>query len=232
VVRASLCGDWEGSVGPLLHRVSNQYDVFDCPKRVTHAGRHRGRAYVLSAPYVERQSPRPRAPPVVVILETQRLTLRHLERADLPELYALYRDPEIRRYFPDGTRTLEQTRDELEWFLHGHPHHPQLGLWATVEKRTGSFLGRCGLIPWSIDGRLEVELAYLIDKPRWGEGLATEAARGIVAHARMSLGLSRLICLIVPGNQRSAAVAEKLGMRFEREHTDEFGLCHIYAMSL
>ena len=31
---------------------------------------------------------------------------------------------------------------------------------------------------------------------------------------------------------RSVSVAKKVGMRLEREHTDEYGLCHIYAMSL
>ena len=168
----------------------------------------------------------------MVILETQRLKLRHLAHADLPALFALYRDPEIRQYFPDGTRTLEETKDELEWFLQGHPRHPQLGLWATVEKNSGAFVGRCGLLPWTIDGRLEVELAFLIARERWGEGLATEASRGIVNHARTTLSLNRLICLIMPGNERSTSVARRVGMRFEREHTDEYGLCHIYGMSL
>ena len=166
------------------------------------------------------------------ILQTHRLLLRHLEPGDLPALHALYRDPEVRRYFPDGTLTLDETREELEWFLDGHPRHPELGLWATVEKASGAFLGRCGLLPWTIEGRLEVELAFLIDKTRWGEGLATEASLGIVEYARTTLGLSRLVCLVMPGNERSAAVARKVGMRFEREHTDEFGLCHLYAVAL
>jgi RimJ/RimL family protein N-acetyltransferase len=168
----------------------------------------------------------------MLVLETPRLLLRHLEPGDLNALHALYSDPQIRRYYPDGTRTLDQTRAELEWFRHGHPQHPELGLWATVEKSTGAFLGRCGLLPWHIDGQLNVELAFLIDKTRWGQGLATEAAAGIVDHARNVLGLARLICLITPGNERSAAVARKLGMRFEREHVDEHGLCHIHALSL
>jgi RimJ/RimL family protein N-acetyltransferase len=46
------------------------------------------------------------------------------------------------------------------------------------------------------------------------------------------LGLARLICLITPGNERSVAIARKVGMRFEREYTDEYGLCHIYAVRL
>lgn len=167
----------------------------------------------------------------MVILETRRLTLRHLETGDLDALYRLYRDPQIRAHFPDGTRTFAETKEELEWFLRGHPDRPELGLWATVERRTGAFLGRCGLLPWTIDGQAEVELAYLIDKSRWGEGLATEAARGIIQHAWDELGLKRLICLIMPGNTASVAVATKVGMRFERAHRGELGLCHIDSLA-
>ena len=168
----------------------------------------------------------------MLILETPRVLLRHLETNDLDALFALYRDPEIRRYFPDGTRTFDQTREELEWFLKGHPKFPELGLWATVEKRSGAFLGRCGLLPWEIDGRHEVELAFLIDKARWSDGFATEVSHAIIDHARETLQIQRLICLITPGNAASVRVALKVGMSFEREHMDEFGLCHIYSMAL
>ena len=166
------------------------------------------------------------------VLETERLLLRHFEPADLEPLYALYRDPEIRRYYPDGTRTLEETKDELEAFLHGHRKRPELGLWATIEKSSGAFLGRCGLLPWSLDGKPEVELAFLIDKARWGEGFGTEASLGIIDHARDTLTLERLICLITPGNERSVATAKKVGMRFERDYVDEYGPCQIYSRSL
>jgi RimJ/RimL family protein N-acetyltransferase len=168
----------------------------------------------------------------MLILQTKRLDLRHFEPGDLDALYAMYRDPEVRRYFPDGTRTLEETREELEWHRHGHPRDRRLGLWAAVERASGVLVGRCGLLPWNIDGAPEVELAYLIAKEQWGEGLATEAANGIVRYARETLGLKRLISLITHGNVASARVAEKVGMAFEREYADEFGPCLIYSRDL
>ena len=168
----------------------------------------------------------------MLILETRRLTLRHLEPRDLDAMYALYRDPEMRQYFPDGVRTLEETKEELEWFLDGHPKFPELGLWATVERSSGAFLGRCGLLPWEIEQQHEVELAFMVNKERWGEGLATEAALAIRSYAQEVLSLERLICLITPGNSASVRVAEKVGMQYERELQDELGLCHIYSCSL
>lgn len=164
------------------------------------------------------------------ILETPRLRLRRLLPEDLDDLYALYRDPEVRRYFPEGTLTYEETREELEWFLNGHPRHPELGLWATIYKPTGAFIGRCGLLPWTIDGRDEVEVAYLLDKAYWGLGLATEAARAIANYAYQNLRLTRLICLIDRENIASQQVAEKTGMAFEREGQDEKGLYLLYSL--
>ena len=62
------------------------------------------------------------------ILETERLILRHQILSDLDDLFALYSDPEVVKFIPDAPRTYEETREELEWHLHGHPKHPELGL--------------------------------------------------------------------------------------------------------
>ncbi len=157
------------------------------------------------------------------ILETEHLFLRHLEPDDLDNLYTLYRDPEVRRYFPEGTLTYQETQEELEWFLNGHPDHPELGLWATILKDGNRFIGRCGLLPWTIDGRNEVEVAYLIAKDLWGKGLGTEAAQGVLDYGFETLQLSRLICLVEEGNLASIRVAQKIGMAFEKTGQDEKG---------
>jgi len=119
---------------------------------------------------------------MTIILETEHLLFRHLVMDDLDELFALYSDSEMRKYFPDGTKNAEETKEELEWFLNGHARYPELGLWATIYKETNKFIGRCGLLPWTIDDRLEVEIAYMIDKTYWDKGLATEAARGLLQY--------------------------------------------------
>jgi RimJ/RimL family protein N-acetyltransferase len=167
----------------------------------------------------------------MIILETDRLMLRRLLPTDLDSLYTLYSDQEIRRYFPEGTLTYEETKEELEWFLNGHPDHPELGLWATIHKETNHFIGRCGLLPWTIEDRPEVEVAYLLAKPYWGQGLATEAARAIAHYGFEQLQLSRLICLIDPQNQASRNVATRIGMTLEKEMRDETGPFLLYSRS-
>ena len=163
------------------------------------------------------------------ILETSRLILRHQSPDDLDSLFALYCDPDVSKYIPDAPRNYEEAREELEWHMNGHPKHPELGLWATIHKETNKFIGRCGLLPWTIDGQNEVEVAYLINKANWGQGLGTEAARAILDYGFEKLNLSRLVCLIDKENLASIKVAEKIGMTFVKEGKDEMGSFFLYS---
>jgi ribosomal-protein-alanine N-acetyltransferase len=165
------------------------------------------------------------------ILETNRLLLRHQLPADLDDLWALYCDPEITKYIPDAPRTRQEAREELEWHMHGHPRFPELGLWATIHKDTGKFIGRCGLLPWSLDGHPEVEVAYTLAYAYWGRGLATEAAQAILDYGFENLNLTRLISTIDPENIASQKVAKKIGMKFEKEAQDELGRFWIFSIN-
>jgi len=165
------------------------------------------------------------------ILETKRLLLRRLVLGDLDALFAFYRDPDVIKYIPDAPRSYEETKEELEWFMNGNPKFPELGLWATVSRETGQFIGRCGLLPWTIDGQNEVEVAFALSKEYRGQGLATEAAGALVQYGFQHLQLSRLICLIEPHNKASINVATKIGMTFKKESKDQYGSFWVYAIN-
>ncbi len=167
----------------------------------------------------------------MTIFETPRLWFRHLTLEDCDDLYRLYSDHDIRRYFPDGVRTAEETNEELEWFLEGHPDDLRLGLWATIEKSSNRFIGRCVLLPWTIDGVLEIEIAYMIDKSRWREGFGSEAAKGLVGYAFSELRLPKVIALIDPEHEASIRTAMSAGLSFEMEIEMEGVLSAVYSLS-
>jgi ribosomal-protein-alanine N-acetyltransferase len=165
------------------------------------------------------------------IIETERLILRPLTMDDLDDLFALYRDPEVRRYFPDGTQSYEQTKEELEWIIDVYYGKHGFGLWATIHKPSGAFIGRCGLLPWTIDGQDDVEVAYLLGQEYWGQGLATEAARAIVDYAFARLPVTRLICMTDPLNHASQNVARKVGMTLVNDNlVDKYGVSYLFAL--
>ena len=158
--------------------------------------------------------------------------LRWLLPSDVGALFALYRDPEVRRYFPDGTLTYEQTQQGLDWLLNGrHLNPPGLGHWATLDKQTGEFIGRCGLVLQKIEGCEEMDLSYLLAKAYWGQGLGTEAAQAMARYGFEPLRLPRLICMIDPANQASIKVAQNVGMTLERAGVDEEGPFLLYLMT-
>ena len=95
-------------------------------------------------------------PPCTVIFETVKLMLRRQVIEDLDVLWGLYCDPEVTKHIPYAPRTITEARAELEWPMNGHPKNPDLGLCASIHKASGRFIGRCGLLPWTIDGRKEV----------------------------------------------------------------------------
>ena len=134
---------------------------------------------------------------------------------DLDDLHALYHSPDVRKYYTEGIPNDEEIRRELAWIVDECYVQYGFGMWATMDKATGKFIGRCGLCPMDIEGHEEIEVAYMLAKEYWGQGLATEAAQAILKYGFEQAGVSRLICVINPGNLASARVAEKIGMTLE-----------------
>ena len=77
----------------------------------------------------------------------------------------------------------------------------------------------------------ELEIGWAVDRPHWGRGYATEAARAALDYAMNELGGERVIAMVAPDNAPSNAVAVKIGMRREGDKTDaEFGAYWLYAV--
>jgi [ribosomal protein S5]-alanine N-acetyltransferase len=187
----------------------------------------------------------------VVIAETERLTLRQFTWDDLEEVAAIKADPEVMKYIGTGQPlTPDQVRDlfsrwiedgEYGWSAQTLQRVPQLyravernahfSSWAMINKNCGKLIGRCGLHAWNLDGQLEVEVGYLLARPYWGQGLATEAARSVRDYAFNRLGFERLIAIICPENIASQRVALKLGMRCEHEAKMKERAVQIFSMS-
>jgi len=144
--------------------------------------------------------------------------------ADLDFVSEMLADPEVMRFYPK-----QYTRQESQiWIDRQLERYRADGhaLWIAVEKESGRPVGQVGLMRQRVDGADESEIGYLIHRPFWRRGLATEAALGVRSYAWDVLGRDRLISLVRPINVPSRGVARKLGMLPERE-TDFHGLPHL-----
>jgi ribosomal-protein-alanine N-acetyltransferase len=150
------------------------------------------------------------------ILHTKRLLLRRLQSAsEISALVDLWTDPDVTRYM-GGPRHRDQLEANLRQTL-ASPERPVYDLWPLLERDNLRLVGHCGLVRKDVDGRNEVELTYVVAQSEWGFGYATEIAAALAQHAFKQLGETRLIALIDPQNSASLRVAEKIGMRFERD---------------
>lgn len=92
----------------------------------------------------------------------------------------------------------------------GHWEMRGYGMWAVCRRDEDRALGLIG--PWHPADWPETEIGWMIfDSAAEGTGIATEAARAAIAHARDALGWTRIVSYIAPDNARSIRLAEKLG---------------------
>ena len=115
-----------------------------------------------------------------------------------------------------GPYTRERTQGVLQKFF----SWTQAGLpsqFAVIFRRNNELIGYCGFLHQDVDGRNEIEISYRLHPDYWNRGLASEAARAVRDHAFHDLRLAKVISLIHPHNVPSRRVAEKNGMKIERE---------------
>jgi ribosomal-protein-alanine N-acetyltransferase len=158
------------------------------------------------------------------ILETARLALREMSLDDLDFVAAMLGHPEVMRFYPK-IYSRDEAREWVERQLARYARDGH-GLWLVEDRATTEPVGQVGLLMQLVDGVEEPEIGYLIHRPFWRRGLATEAALGVRAWAFETQGHERVISLIRPENLPSQGVARKLGMAPEKR-AQHFGMEHI-----
>ena len=140
------------------------------------------------------------------VLETARLTLRHLSPGDAEFILELLNDPSFVQNI--GDRGVRTTADAVCYQRLG------FGLYLVALTGPGTPLGICGLVKRESLEDVDVGFAFL---PRfWSKGYAFESASAVMVHAREALGIRRVVAVVSPDNEGSIRLLEKLGLRFER----------------
>lgn len=156
-------------------------------------------------------------------LETERLRLRGYRRDDIEELATMFADAEHMRYYP-APFTRGQTEAWIERQLERY-RDEGFGLWVVEDKATGEFLGTAGPTIQVVEDVREVEIGWHVKPGHKGRGIAPEAAAAARDWALDNLDVDHVISLVRPENLPSVRVAEKIGMRIDRE-VDHHGLRH------
>jgi len=149
------------------------------------------------------------------IIETERLTLRKLSTADAGFILDLLNQPSFIRYIGDrNVRTLE---DAERYILNGPVASYErngFGLYLTQLKESHIPIGMCGLI--KRDTLEDVDIGFAFLPQFWLKGYAFESASAVLAYARNTLGIKKILGIATPDNTGSIRVLEKIGLKFEK----------------
>ncbi len=145
-------------------------------------------------------------------IETQRLILRTWMPGDAPAWHAISQKLEVTRFLLAQSPSLESVRDWIDRQI-AEQDREGFSCWPVLRKDDGQLIGRCGLHRMT-DG--DIEIAWVFDSDVWGLGFARESAEAVLEFSFTTLCLAQVYALIDPRNRPSIALANALGMQFDR----------------
>ena len=149
----------------------------------------------------------------MVVLETERLSLREVVAADAPFMLELLNSPGFLENIGDrGVRDEEQARAYIEERVLASYRDHGFGMWLAAQKADDAPVGLAGLV--RREGLDVPDVGYAFIQKAWGRGYAQEAAAAVLAHARGALGIPKLAAITSPENFASMAVLRKIGFTF------------------
>ena len=145
-------------------------------------------------------------------LETDRLVLRELTSADAHDLFQIFSNSEVTRYYDLDTFTqMQQAAELIDRFRQRYER--QIGLrWALTLKEDPG--GVVGYNIWIQSSHRSV-LGYDLARGRWGQGLMAEALAAIIEFGFEKMSLNRIEALAFRENEASHRMLEKLGFECE-----------------
>lgn len=155
--------------------------------------------------------------PVIV---TKNLVLREISCADENDLFVLFSDPEVMRFYDVEPLTAsEQARFYINRFTEGYRHKMSIR-WGITQKGNNTIIGTCGFYNWSKKAR-RAETGYELLRTYWNKGIMSEALAAMIKFGLAQMNLQRIEAYVEPENLRSRKVLSKIGFQDE-ELLEEF----------
>lgn len=150
------------------------------------------------------------------------LTLKKFDAGDFADYYRLVSDAQVMAMITERAIPAEEARRDYEALLAANELHPDLGQFRIVDAQQSAFVGLAKLAV-SPEHAESAELGYMILPTYWGQGIASQIARLLIARAKAQPGLRSLFAIIDPANAPSRKILVNNGFA-SREFKDFDGL--------
>jgi RimJ/RimL family protein N-acetyltransferase len=160
---------------------------------------------------------------------TLRVRARPWTHDDVDVMYDVYRRWEVARWLgapPRAAESVDEMHERVDRWAGFCEEPGPFGAWAIVPHDAPAPVGTVLLLPLDrgAGGRPgEVEVGWHLHPDAWGHGYATEAARGALEQAWQA-GVPEVWAVLYEANERSAAVARRLGMEPQGLTTRWYGV--------
>lgn len=149
----------------------------------------------------------------MTIVNTERLSIRKITKADAQDLSMVLADPVVMKYSTVGVHSEKQIHEYInncqkQYELNGYGH------WAIYDAATAGFIGVCGLNKHEIASGEVIHINYRLATNQQGKGYAVEATLGVLDFAKKTLKLPAIFALIEPENTSSVKVVNRTGFEF------------------
>ena len=148
------------------------------------------------------------------VLAGQRVRLRGPGPGDVEDIFALFSDPGVMRYWSSAPMQVRaQAEGKIDEILDAFARRDMIN-WLVADRRSDTAIGSCTLFRFDARHR-RAEVGYALRSDRWGQGLAIEAVSLTLDWGFRTLALHRIEADIDPGNAPSRRLLERLGFRRE-----------------
>jgi len=146
-------------------------------------------------------------------LSTARIDLCEFDAKFVDDIFAVRGDPIVQLY----NSTPHQTRDDTLRFiaeqLEKYARRQEI-TWGLLVRRLGRVVGCVTLYDWDVHHR-RAQIGYDLARDQWGNGLAQEAVRRVLAFAFEEMDLNRIEIWTSAANDRSLKLASRLGFSLD-----------------
>ena len=147
------------------------------------------------------------------VLTTERLDLVEIQQSHLADIYLLFSDKKVTKYYNLLPLKNEQEGQKLlDWFR--SRFQDGLGIrWGIALKRESNIIGTVGFNNYSQNHRANI--GYDLQFPYWNRGYMTEAMSAIINFGFNELNINRIEAEVMQGNTTSERLLEKLNFKQE-----------------
>ncbi|WP_300599482.1 glutamine-hydrolyzing GMP synthase, partial [uncultured Helicobacter sp.] len=150
------------------------------------------------------------------VLQTSRCIVRELRHSDFNALKAILQDKATMWAWSEDF----DDKEVQKWLDRAYKNYKKLGFdwWAVIGKENGQMIGLAALTKPKF-----LEISYIIKKPFWNQGYASEIGTELKKYAFEKLGAKEVYCICREDNLASQQVALKLGGKKVSESLDSNG---------